>query len=100
MLGNNLGLGVDIGGRIAHVWVPRDGGVVSTLDLLTTGSTLFAGPDWSGVVPGDRPGSPPVAVERLDAIAARALGLSTTGALLVRPDGRPAALWNDERDVA
>ena len=30
IIGNGLGLSADIGGRIAHVWVPRDGGVVSS----------------------------------------------------------------------
>ena len=35
-------------------------------------------------------------VERLDAIAARGLGLTTAGSLLARPDGHPVALWNDE----
>ena len=35
-------------------------------------------------------------VERLDAIAARGLGLTTAGSLLARPDGYPVALWNDE----
>ena len=73
----------------------RDGGLVSTLDLLGDGLTLFVGPGWEGVVP-DGDGSPPVVVERLDAIAGRGLGLTAAGALLVRPDGHPVALWNDE----
>ena len=38
-------LHVDLGGRIAHVWVRADGGRVSTLDLLGRGLTLFTGPD-------------------------------------------------------
>jgi putative polyketide hydroxylase len=97
ILGNAFGVNADIGGRIAHVWMPRDGGAVSTLDLLSAGSTLFVGPGWKGVVSSGGAGSPPLTVERLDAMAARALGLTTTGAVLVRPDGRPAALWNDER---
>ena len=44
---------------------------------------------------GDR-GAAPVAVERLDAIAARGLGLSTSGSLLVGPDGFPVALRNGD----
>lgn len=95
ILGPGFGLGADIGGRIAHVWVPRGGGLVSTLDLLGDGLTLFAGPDWDGSLPS--PGSPPVKVESLDAIAARGLGLTTAGSLLARPDGYPVALWNDEQ---
>ena len=99
ILGNALGLNADIGGRIAHVWVPRDGGRVSTLDLLGDGLTLFVGPDWDGAVPVAESGSPPITVERLDAIAARGLGLTTAGSLLARPDGYPVALWNDEAHV-
>ena len=41
-------------------------------------------------------GLPPLTLQRLDAIAARGLGLTTEGALLVRPDGHPVALWNDQ----
>ena len=51
ILGTAVGLGVDIGGRIAHVWVARGGGLVSTLDLLGEGLTLLVGPDWDGSVP-------------------------------------------------
>jgi putative polyketide hydroxylase len=96
ILGNAVGLNADIGGRIAHVWVPRCDDLVSTLDLLDDGLTLFVGPDWEGSAPSGCPGSPPVTLERLDAIAARALGLTPAGSLLARPDGHPVALWNDE----
>ena len=48
ILGASIGLNADIGGRIAHVWVPRDERLVSTLDLLGDGLTLYAGPKWSG----------------------------------------------------
>ena len=95
VLGNRFGLNADIGGRIAHGWVARDGAAVSTIDLLGDGFTLFVGPDWDGPIPEDVPASPPVTVERLDAVAARGLGLTTVGSLLARPDGQPAALWND-----
>jgi putative polyketide hydroxylase len=95
ILGTVVGLNADIGGRIAHVWVPRDRSFVSTLDLLDNGLTLFVGPAWDDDLPSRRSGGPPVTVERLDAIAARALGLSTAGSLLARPDGSPVALCND-----
>ena len=96
LLGTASGLLADIGGRIPHVWVPRRSGLVSTLDLLGDGLTLFTGPDWDGELPGRGPCAPPVTVERLDAISARGLGLSGGGSLLARPDGHPLALCNDE----
>jgi 2-polyprenyl-6-methoxyphenol hydroxylase-like FAD-dependent oxidoreductase len=79
-------LHVDIGARIPHVWL--DGGA-STLDLLGEGLTLLTGP-WQAAAPLRR-GGPPVAVRRLDAIAARAVGVPHGGTLLVRPDGAPVA---------
>jgi putative polyketide hydroxylase len=99
ILASPSGLAADIGGRIAHHWVARDDRLVSTLDLLGHGLTLFVGPGWRGSAPEPKPGSPPVTIERLDAIAARGLGLTGAGALLARPDGQPLALWNgDERE--
>jgi hypothetical protein len=68
--------------------------------LLGDGLTLLVGPDWDGPVPRGRADSPPIKVERLDAISARGLGLMTAGALLARPDGYPVALWNDEEPDA
>jgi hypothetical protein len=83
-------LHVDLGGRIAHVWVPSDNGRVSTLDLLGTGYTLFTAPDWQ---PEPVPhGCAPVTRRRLDAVSALTVGLPHGGALLVRPDGKPAWL--------
>ena len=38
-------LSVDLGGRIAHAWLPAASGRISTLDLLGPGWTLFTGPD-------------------------------------------------------
>jgi putative polyketide hydroxylase len=96
ILATAAGVNADIGGRIAHVWVPDAGGPLSTLDLLGDGLTLFAGPDWDGPVHTPDAGSPPVTVKRLDVIA-RGLGLTAAGSLLARPDGYPIALWNGEQ---
>jgi putative polyketide hydroxylase len=75
----------DLGGRIAHVWA---GEGVSTLDLLGPGITAFTAP--GAREPHDTAG-PPLTVRPLPALAARALGLTPGGTLLVRPDGVPAA---------
>jgi 2-polyprenyl-6-methoxyphenol hydroxylase-like FAD-dependent oxidoreductase len=95
ILATTAGLNADIGGRIAHAWTSRREGLVSTLDLLGNGLTLFVGPEWNGAVSNGHGPSPTVSVERLDAIAARALGLTTGGSLLARPDGHPIALRSE-----
>ncbi|HSS73548.1 MAG TPA: FAD-dependent monooxygenase [Gaiellaceae bacterium] len=97
ILNTAIGLNADIGGRIAHVWVPRDGHLASTLDLLGDGLTLFLGPNADDLMPSGEACSPPVTTVRLDAIAARGLGLSTEGTLLVTPDGFPVQLWNAQQ---
>jgi putative polyketide hydroxylase len=90
---------VDLGGRIPHTWVPSQEGRVSTLDLLGPGLTLFTGPESAPWQP-QPVGGPPVAVRRLDAISARAIGIRGSGALLVRPDGTPARLWTHDVSAA
>ena len=74
-------------------------GRVSTLDLLGPGLTLFTGPD-SSASEAPAHGGPPVAVRRLDAVSARAMGIRGRAALLVRPDGTPARLWTQEATAA
>ena len=72
---------------------------MSTLDLLSPGLTLFTGPDaapWEA----QPVGGAPVAVRRLDAVTARAIGIRGHGGLLVRPDGTPARLWTHEATAA
>jgi hypothetical protein len=69
--------------------------MVSTLDLVGPGLTVFTGPHpsgWEHAASAARPG-PPVVVRRLDHLTARALGIPVDGALLVRPDGSPVASW-------
>ncbi len=46
-------LHIDLGERIEHVWLPGSTGLVSTLDLIGPGFTLFTGPE------GDAWGTPP-----------------------------------------
>jgi putative polyketide hydroxylase len=80
----------DLGGRIVHVWSDER----STLDLLGTGLTLFAGRDgtaWDAAA-ASLTTQVPVDVRLLDAVAARAVGAAGRSALLVRPDGKPAGV--------
>ena len=79
-------LHVDLGGRIAHAWLPAARGRTSTLDLLGPGWTVLAGPDASGVEL-DVPDGAPAIVHVLDAVTALTLGVAQDGAVLVRPDG-------------
>jgi hypothetical protein len=93
-------LRADLGGRVAHLWLPGEPGRVSTLDLLGEGLTVFAGPrgpaqeDTGALRAASRA---PVTVRRLDELSARALGISPGGALVVRPDGVPVSIWAGER---
>ena len=73
---------------------------MSTLDLLGPGWTLFTGPDrdaWDAV--GSQPGAP-LAVRALDAVTARTVGVRGDGAVLVRPDGLPVAVWSSSAGAA
>ena len=89
----DLAVHADLGGRIPHLRVQTEAGPMSTLDLLGPGLTVFTGQDggrW-GAPDGIAADRVPVTVRRVDPIAARALGLRGGEALVVRPDGTPAA---------
>jgi 2-polyprenyl-6-methoxyphenol hydroxylase-like FAD-dependent oxidoreductase len=93
MRGADRALYADLGGRIPHLRVHTAEGPASTLDLLGPGLTVFCGPgggSWEhpSETATDRV---PVTVRRLDAVAARALGILPGAALVVRPDGVAAA---------
>ena len=93
-------LSVDLGGRVAHAWLPSPSGRVSTLDLLGPGWTLFTGPARARMGrSGHRRPRAPLTVDALDAVTARALGVRGDGALLARPDGVPVAVWTSSTAV-
>lgn len=96
------------GARVPHIWLTRDSGSVSTLDIAGRGFTVVAGPDgsaWCGAarriadrrgleVTGHRLG---VRGEVADPSGAwpTAAGIGPAGALLVRPDGFVAGRFTD-----
>ena len=86
----------DLNGRIAHHWVMRNDRLVSTLDLIGVGLTVFCGPDRGELAPPDYAGSDdqlPFVSHVLDDTTANALDIEHTGALVVGPDGRPLLSW-------
>ena len=87
-------LHVDLGGRIAHLWLREGNERISTLDLVGGELTLFTGHGGASSKPVVDPAyrSAPVSIRELPAVAARGLGIAPGGSLLVRPDRAPVAL--------
>jgi putative polyketide hydroxylase len=80
----------DLGERLHHHWLARNGQAVSTLDLLTDGLTLLVSPEAPArhVAPGNFGTSAPVETHVLDHATSRSLGLEPGDVLPLRPDGR------------
>ena len=91
---------IDLGGRIAHLWIEAEGKRVSTLDLVGDGLTLFTGPDTHVDTAASTDGSAPITVRALPAMTARALGIAPGDSLLVRPSGVPARSRSEIAEAA
>lgn len=83
-----------VGTRAPHVPLDRDGKPVSTLDLLGSGFTLFAGPAGQSWCQAAHRLAPTTGIRidchRLsedDSECAAAFGITPDGAILIRPDG-------------
>ena len=92
-------LQVDLGGRIRHAWLPDR--QTSTLDLVGSGLTLLAAgaSDWRHAAARAKTAAP-LALHELDAVTARTIGVLTSGAVMVRPDGVPVGLWHDDCEAS
>lgn len=85
----------DLNGRVAHRWIREGSRRVSTLDLIGEGLTVFASdrePRWEAALK-SHASAVPVVVHSLDDQTAEAVGITTGGALLLRPDGHPVRRW-------
>jgi 2-polyprenyl-6-methoxyphenol hydroxylase-like FAD-dependent oxidoreductase len=81
------------GSRVPHVWVDVDGERVSTVDLAGSRFCVFTGRDgqpWCDAAPqvaAERPGVELATHLLVDEAVPDAFGISSAGAILVRPDG-------------
>jgi 2-polyprenyl-6-methoxyphenol hydroxylase-like FAD-dependent oxidoreductase len=89
----------DLGGRLAHSWLAGTQKMVSTLDLLGDGWTVLCGPEGQRWHAAASVAPIPVTVHSLDPAAALAVAVPSVGAVLVRPDGKPAGMWPDQSGI-
>ena len=98
------------GSRAPHLWIEKDGKRVSTLDLFGTGFTLLAATEGAAWGAAAREAAEAAGGLMLETYTfgqelrdpengfAAAYGITTTGAVLVRPDGFVA--WRAKNSVA
>lgn len=85
----------DLNGRVAHRWVTHNERVASTLDLITEGLTLFAGPNETRWATTDLDTVASLRTHTFDDADARALAVPLTRARLLGPDAREIAAWDN-----
>jgi putative polyketide hydroxylase len=88
----------DLNGRVAHRWITHNERVVSTLDLITDGLTLFAGPDEPRWTTTALDTDAPLRTHVFNDADTRALTIPLTGARLLGPDAREIVAWDDYDD--
>lgn len=85
----------DLNGRVPHRWIVSERDTVSTLDLVGSALTLFAGPRDARWTNANLQCRAPITTRLLSEPDATALDIAPAGARLVGPDGRDVCNWAD-----
>jgi hypothetical protein len=88
----------DLNGRAVHRWITDHRRVVSTLDLVRDGFTLFAGPQEPRWTAATLNAPAPLRIHSFSEIDARALDIPLVGARLFGPDAREITAWDNYDD--
>jgi len=88
----------DLNSRVAHRWITDNQGVVSTLDLITEGFTLLAGPEDPRWTTADLNTRAPLRIYSCNHDDAAAIDVTVAGARLFGPDAREIAAWANYDD--